>query len=211
MKKISGFLLLSMLAVQGLVAQKTIDWNKRMEPAFNQWVFGFGFNIVNNSGAQFSNLTNADFYAFDGIPLYGSLETNIAHRWKIKGVMSLNYFTDGKIFDGQIIKGKSAGGNGASYGSMDLLASYYFLGNETYEPYLSAGMGLSHFGDYVTQENPLRYATPTEMVTFNFGFGIRIWFSDYWGLNLDALGKLGMGAGNTNHHRSHLGLLYKIK
>jgi hypothetical protein len=64
MKKISGFLLLSMLAVQGLVAQKTIDWNQRMEPAFYEWVFGFGFNTVNNSGAQFKDLTNADHYAF---------------------------------------------------------------------------------------------------------------------------------------------------
>ena len=211
MKKISGFLLLSMLAVQGLVAQKTIDWNKRMEPAFTQWVSGFGFNTVNNSGTQFKDLTNADHYAFGKTPFFGSVETNIAHRWKVKGVMSLNYFTDGKIFDGQTIKGKSAGGNDGGYWSMDLLASYYFLDDETYEPYLSAGMGLSHFGDYVTQENPLRYVTPTEMVTFNFGFGIRIWFSEHWGLNLDALGKWGMGAGNTNHHQSHLGVLYKIK
>ncbi len=211
MKKISGFLLLSMLAVQGMIAQKTTDWNKRMEPAFNEWVFSFGFNIVNNSGAQFKDLTNDDHYAFDRIPFYGSLETNIANRWKVKGVMSLNYFTGGKIIDGQTIKSKSAGGNGASYGSMDLLASYYFLGNEHYEPYLSAGMGLSHFGDYSTQENPLLYVTPNEMVTFNLGFGIRIWFSEHWGLNLDALGKWGMGAGNTNHHQSHLGVLYKIK
>ena len=210
MKKISGFLLLSMLAVQGLVAQKTIDWNQRMEPAFYEWVFGFGFNTVNNSGAQFKELTNADHYAFGRIPFYGSLETNIAYRWKVKGLVSLNYFTDGKIFDGQTIKGKSVGGNDAGYGSMDLLASYYLLENDTYEPYLSAGMVLSHFGDYVALENPLRYVTPTEMVTFNLGFGIRIWFSEHWGLNLDALGKWGIGVGSTNHHQSHLGVLYKI-
>ena len=210
MKKISGFLLLSMLAVQDLVAQKTIDWNQRMEPAFYEWVFGFGFNTVNNSGAQFKELSNVDHYAFGRIPFYGSLETNIAYRWKVKGLVSLNYFTDGKIFDGQTIKGKSVGGNVAGYGSMDLLASYYLLENDTYEPYLSAGMGLSHFGDYVALENPLRYLTPTEMFTFNFGFGIRIWFSAHWGLNLDALGKWGIGVGSTNHHQSHLGVLYKI-
>ena len=93
MKKISGFLLLSMLAVQGLVAQKTIDWNQRMEPAFYEWVFGFGFNTVNNSGAQFKELANVDHYALARIPFYGSLETTIAYRWKVKGILSLNYFT----------------------------------------------------------------------------------------------------------------------
>ena len=93
---------------------------------------------------------------------------------------------------------------------MDLVASYYFLDDNTYEPYLSAGMGLSHFGDYMTQESPLRYVTPTEIFTFNVGFGIRFWFSEHWGLNVDALGKWGIGIGSTNHHQSHLGVLYKI-
>jgi hypothetical protein len=46
---------------------------------------------------------------------------------KSKAFVSLNYFTDGKVLDGQTIKGKSVGGNDAGYGSMDLAGQLLFF------------------------------------------------------------------------------------
>ncbi len=116
------------------------------------WILGAGFNTVNNSGAGFKELTNSDHWAFGKIPFYGSVETNFATKWRAKATLSFNYFKDGKAFNGATLKGESEGGNDAGYAAFDLAAQYYFLESKKYEPYLLAGMGLSHFGDYSTTQ-----------------------------------------------------------
>ena len=96
------------------------------------------------------------------------------------------------------------------YLAFDVAANYYFLGAKTYEPYVSLGMGVSHFGDYTSQENSGVIVDPTDVFTFNFGLGVNVWFSDQWGLNLNTLGKWGFGSRNTNHHQTSLGVLSNI-
>ena len=83
MKKI--FLVVAILAVSQLVtAQNSQNWNKRKLPIATDWIFGAGFNTVNNSGAGFKELTNSDHWAFGKIPFYGSVETNFANKWTAK-------------------------------------------------------------------------------------------------------------------------------
>lgn len=212
MKKLS-LLLLCLLAIHNTSAQNEQDFIENTggrNDAGSQWIFGFGINTANNSDAQFEDLFNSDHYAFGGVPLYISAETNIANKWTAKAVLSSNRWKDGKVYEGQTIFGKSEGGNDTGYLAFDIAANYYFLNSDTFMPYLSGGMGVSHFGDYQTQNNPGVGVDPTDVFTFNFGLGINVWFSDQWGLNLNTLGKWGVGSNSTNHHQSSIGVLYQL-
>jgi len=214
MKKSSLLLVASMFTVLMMNAQ-----NEQESPqeettpktgAGTEYVLGLGFNALNNSGAVFEDLTNSDHWAFGGVPVYLSVETNIASKWKAKAILSHNWAKDGKVVDGSTILGESEGGNDMGYLAFDVAANYYFLGAKTYEPYVSLGMGVSHFGDFSSQENPSNLVDPTDVFTYNVGLGLNVWFSDQWGLNLNTLGKWGVGSSNTNHHQTSLGVLYKI-
>ena len=209
MKKI--FLVLAILAASQLVtAQNSKKWSKRAEPIASSWVLGAGFNTVNNSGAGFKELTNSDHWTFGKIPFYGSVETNFATKWRAKATLSFNYFNDGKAFNGATLKGESDGGNDAGYAAFDLAAQYYFLESKKYEPYLLAGMGLIHFGDYSTTQDPLLVIEPLTAFTLNAGFGINYWFSKTWGINAQVMGKWSLGVKNNNHSQASIGALYKL-
>ena len=211
MKKISLTILLSVLCINLMSAQKDKNWNERTNPLENQWVLGFGVNAVNNSDAQFKDLSNSDHWAFAKIPLYVSAETTVASNLSIGATLSFNYFTEGKIFEGQTIMGEDEGGNDAGYTAFDLSLRYSFLNSKTFEPYLSVGTGVSHFGDYRTQENPAVLVEPINIFTLNAGLGMNIWFSSTWGVNLNASGKWGVAKGYTNHSQGSIGVLYSIK
>jgi hypothetical protein len=208
MKKISLFVALSFVIAQLMTAQDSNNWNKRDLPAASEWVLGAGFNTINNSGSGLSEYSKFDHWAFAKIPFYGSAETNLSAKWSAKATLSLNYFKDGKQFNGATILGESEGGNDAGYLALDLGAQYYFLDSKKYEPYLLAGMGLSHFGDYSTQQNPMTLVAPEDAFTFNAGFGINYWFSVSWGINAQVLGKWVFGA--NNHSRASFGALYRL-
>ena len=213
MKKLSLLLLVCVLAVQTTSAQTETDFletTSTENDAGSQWIFGLGINTANNSDAQFEDLFNSDHYAFGGVPLYISAETNIANKWTAKAVLSSNRWKDGKVYEGQTILGESEGGNDSGYLAFDIAANYYFLNSDMFMPYLSGGMGVSHFGDYITQENPGVSVDPTDVFTFNFGLGVNVWFSDQWGINLNTLGKWGVGTNSSNHHQSSIGVLYKL-
>ena len=91
-----------------------------------------------------------------------------------------------------------------------MAAQYYFLESKKYEPYLLAGMGLSHFGDYSTTQDPFIVVEPLTVVTLNAGFGINYWFSKTWGINTQVLGKWSLGVKNNNHSQASIGALYKL-
>jgi len=213
MKKLSLLLLGCVLAIQITSAQNEQDFIEKTgggNDAGSQWIFGLGINTANNSDAQFEDLFNSDHYAFGGVPLYISAETNIANKWAAKAVLSSNRWNDGKVYEGQTIFGKSEGGNDAGYLAFDIAANYYFLNSDRFMPYLSGGMGVSHFGDYQTENNTEVGVDPTDVFTFNFGLGVNVWISDQWGINLNTLGKWGVGTNSTNHHQSSIGVLYKL-
>ena len=211
MKKISFTILLSVLCINLMSAQKDKNWNERNNPLENQWVVGFGVNAINNSDAQFKDLSNSDHWAFAKIPFYVSAETTVASNLSVGATLSFNYFTEGKIYEGQTILGKDEGGNDAGYTAFDLALRYSFLKSKTFEPYLSVGTGVSHFGDYRTQENPAVTVEPINIFTLNAGLGMNIWFSATWGVNLNASGKWGVAKDYTNHSQASIGVLYSIK
>ena len=211
MKKISFTILLSVLCINLMSAQKDKNWSERTNPLENQWVVGFGVNAINNSDAQFKDLSNSDHWAFAKIPFYVSAETTVASNLSVGATLSFNYFTEGKIYEGKTILGKDEGGNDAGYTAFDLALRYSFLKSKTFEPYLSVGTGVSHFGDYRTQENPAVEVEPINIFTLNAGLGMNIWFSATWGVNLNASGKWGLAKDYTNHSQASIGVLYSIK
>ena len=210
MKKISLTILVSVLCINLMSAQKDKNWNERNNPLENQWTLGFGVNAVNNSDAQFKDLTNSDHWAFAKVPFYLSAETTVANNLSIGAMLSFNYFTEGKVFEGETILGKDEGGNDAGYTAFDLALRYSFLKSKTFEPYVSVGTGVSHFGDYQTQENPAVSVEPINIFTLNAGLGMNIWFSATWGVNLNVVGKWGVAKGYTNHSQGSIGVLYSL-
>ena len=210
MKKISFTILLSILCINLISAQKDKVWNDRNNPVDGyQWTLGFGVNAVNNSDAQFEELTNSDHWAFARIPFYLSAEASVGSNFSVGTMVSFNYFTDGKVYEGQTILGEDKGGNDAGYLAVDLNLRYSFLNSNTFEPYVSVGTGVSHFGDYTTQAGTS--FNPIDIFTLNAGLGMNVWFSPTWGVNLNATGKWGIAATSTNHLQSSIGVLYHIK
>ena len=122
MKKLS-LLLLFVLAVHTMSAQNEQDFIEKTSTgndAGSQWIFGLGINLAYNSDKQFEDLFSNDNYAFGGVPLYISAETNIANKWTAKAVLSSNRWKDGKVYEDQTIFGKSEGGNDAGYLAFDI-------------------------------------------------------------------------------------------
>ena len=217
MKKISYILLLTLISINILSAQK---WNDRKEnnrknlQENNRWILGFGVNGLNNSGDVTKNLTKADNWTFAKIPFYLSAELIFDGQFSVASTLSLNYFTDGKFMNGEKIIGEDQGGNDAGYLAFDTNVKYSFsklLDSNAFEPYAFIGAGVSHFGDYKTQENPAELIETISIFTFNAGFGMNYWFSSNWGVNLNATGKWGIAATSTNHLQSSIGVLYHIK
>ena len=217
MKKISYILLLTLISINILSAQK---WNDRKEnnrknlQENNRWILGFGVNGLKNSDDVTKNLTKADNWTFAKIPFYLSAEVILDDQFSLASILSLNYFKDGKLMNGEKILGKDKGGNDAGYLAFDMNVKYSFsklLDSNAFEPYLFTGVGVSHFGDYYTQENPAELIEDISIFTFNAGFGMNYWFSSNWGVNLNATGKWGITATSTNHLQSSIGVLYHIK
>ena len=212
MKKLSFTILLSFLCINLISAQGgTNQWDDRNSLSDNQWTLGFGVNAVNNSDAQFTDLTNMDHWAFNKIPFYISTEASVANKLRLGAMLSFNYTSNGTVFEGQTILGEDEGGNNAGYLAFDISLKYSFLSSDAFEPYLSVGPGLTHWGDYITQENPTLEVSPLDTFTLNAGFGCNIWFSSTWGINLNATGKWGVATEYTNSHQASIGVLYNIK
>ena len=116
--------------------------------------------------------------------------------------------------NGEKIIGEDQGGNDAGYMAFDMNVKYSFsklLNSNAFEPYAFIGAGVSHFGDYKTQENPTELIEDISIFTFNAGLGMNYWFSSTWGVNLNATGKWGVATASTNHLQSSIGVLYHIK
>lgn len=212
MKKISYILLLTLISINIISAQKWNDRNYAQENS--QWILGFGVNALNNSGDVTKNLTKADNWTFARIPFYLSAELIFDGQFSLASILSLNYFTDGKFMNGEKIIGEDQGGNDAGYMAFDMNVKYSFsklLNSNAFEPYAFIGAGVSHFGDYKTQENPTELIEDISIFTFNAGFGMNYWFSSTWGVNLNATGKWGVATASTNHLQSSIGVLYHIK
>tara|TARA_R110000787_G_scaffold59922_4_gene135828 strand:- start:2687 stop:3325 length:639 start_codon:yes stop_codon:yes gene_type:complete len=210
MKKVATTILLSLLCIHFLSAQA---WSDRTSSQYDKdWSIGFGINGVNDSGTGVEDLFNvSDNWNF-GIPFYVSAENYINNQFSVGATLSFNYIREGKVIDGETIL---KGGNEAGYAALDIAVKYSFrdlLKLKSFEPYISAGLGVTYIGDYQTEENNQITLAKSRM-TINSGLGCNYWFSSTWGINLNLAGKFGLGSKDStvsNQLQSNIGVLYHL-
>jgi len=168
------------------------------------WIFGLGWNAVDDNGMPFKKLFA--FRSVWNIPFYPSqLSAEIIGKegFSYGAIFNYNRYKSGKQINSEIVSGRFM------FFSFDAFAKYHFKEhvekmNKRYDPYLPIGLGYT-----------LRFISPyNSTFTFNVGAGINIWFTSKWGMNLQTVGKLGLrspflhNGSNYMHHSG--GVVYII-
>ena len=124
-KSISLLLFLSCWAVS-MNAQRVGPSSQINDNHQNDWSFGAGFNIVDDSGVTFGGIANVwDNWNFSR-PFYVSAEYYLNNKFSFMAMLSTNRYKEGKRVDnGYIIEGSEA-----NYFAADLNAKFSFP-NET--------------------------------------------------------------------------------
>lgn len=168
------------------------------------WIFGLGWNVVDDNGNPFKKLFAAkSSWSIPFYPSQLSAEIIREHGLSYGATFCFNRYKSGKLINSEIIGGRYF------FFSWDAFAKYHFNEHITnmkkqYDPYFLLGAGYT-----------LRFIRPyNSTFTFNVGAGINIWFNDKWGMNLQTVGKLGIRApfirngSNYMHHSG--GVVYII-
>ncbi|GGK34624.1 hypothetical protein GCM10007962_31350 [Yeosuana aromativorans] len=160
------------------------------------WVFGVGFNAIDDSGNSYGNLFDIK-KAWNAVPFPSRL--SIGKYFKnglgIEGIVAYNKYKKGKIVDNFPLDSDK------DYFSIDSRLSYdlnKIIGNTGwFDPYLGIGVGYTHANDI-------------SRGTYNGVVGFRVWFSDNLGLDVNSSGKWAMKPRVKNHLQHALGLVYRF-
>lgn len=162
----------------------------------SSWVFGLGYNFVDDSGDTFDDLTaistqwNALAY-----PNRLSAGRYFKSGLGVEAIATFNKYKVGKVID-QVINTSDK-----NYLAIDARLSYdlnKLIGQTAwFDPYLGVGIG------YTDANNEPRS-------TYNAVLGFRTWFSDRFGLDLSTSGKWRTGNTGTNHIQHAAGIVYQF-
>lgn len=153
------------------------------------WVFGLGYNFVDDSGTRgkepfnIGDNWNAVFY-----PNRFSAGYALENGFTFDGVLSLNKYKEGNTINGTVIS------EDQNYYAVDGLISYdlnkFFANDGWFDPYFQLGSGISSINK-------------NEMITFNAGLGFNFWVGENIAINLNTLGKWGLGDDSGYNHIQH--------
>jgi outer membrane protein OmpA-like peptidoglycan-associated protein len=162
----------------------------------SSWVFGLGYNFVDDSGDTFDDLTaistqwNALAY-----PNRLSAGRYFKSGLGVEAIATYNKYKVGKVID-QVINTSDK-----NYLALDARLSYdlnKLIGQTAwFDPYIGVGIG------YTDANNEPRS-------TYNAVLGFRTWFSDRFGLDLSTSGKWRTGNTGTNHIQHAAGIVYQF-
>ena len=160
------------------------------------WLVGLGFNAVDDSGNEFDGVFDTD-ESWNTVP-YPS-RVSIGRYFKsglgVEGIFTYNKYKAGKTVDNFPLE------EDESYFAVDSRLSYDLnrLVGETgwFDPYLGAGIGFTH-------------ANSNTRGTYNAVLGFRVWFSERFGMDLNATGKWGINYDFRNHKQYAIGAVYKF-
>ena len=162
------------------------------------WIFGIGFNAVDDAGSEFTNVFNfEDNWNIVPFPSRISIGRYFKNGLGLEAIGSYNQYQDGKTIDGGIIS------ENIDYYAFDFRVSYdlnQILGETGwFDPYVGIGAG------YTDANNQGRG-------TYNASVGFRTWFSDRFGLDFNSTGKWAMQIedGVTNHIQHAAGAVYRF-
>ncbi|WP_299325078.1 OmpA family protein [uncultured Maribacter sp.] len=164
----------------------------------SSWIFGVGLNAVDDSGNVFDGLFNfGDEWNFVPYPSRVSIGRYFKSGLGLEAIGTYNKYKEGKNVDGEIIA------ENISYFGLDGRITYdlnKIIGETAwFDPYVGIGAG------YTDANNRGRG-------TYNAVVGFRTWFSDRWGLDLNATGKWAMSEaeGVSNHIQYGAGAVYQF-
>lgn len=226
--KFLTFFLFAGLSISFINAQG--GWYNRANDQYEKdWSIGAGFNIVDDSGHVLGGIIDpGENWNFSN-PFTLNAEYFLNNKYSFAAMMSFNKYIDGKNIDdtGYIMKGHEA-----SYFAFDLAGKFSFrdiFHSYTFDPYAFLGFGFTKIGAYKTEPGDLKYNDEVDYdedgninvpaigrMTINAGFGFNYWFNDVWGLNLNAMGKFGLGTSEhernpnsvSNQKQYSLGVIY---
>lgn len=164
----------------------------------SSWIFGVGLNAVDDSGNVFDELLNfTDEWNLVPYPSRVSIGRYFKSGLGLEAIGTYNQYKEGKNVDGEILT------ENINYYGIDGRITYDLnkIIGETgwFDPYVGIGAG------YTDANNRGRG-------TYNAIVGFRTWFSDRWGLDLNATGKWAMSEseGVSNHLQYAAGAVYQF-
>lgn len=192
----SAFLVLAFYNMT--IAQEELQITSKDSIVESSWMFGIGFNAVDDSGNVFDGLFNiGDEWNILPYPSRVSIGRYFKNGLGLEAIGTINKYKEGKIIDAQINLVES------NYYALDARISYDLnkIIGETgfFDPYVGIGAGF-------TEANNLGRGT------YNAVVGFRTWFSDTWGLDFNSSGKWAMSQseGATNHIQHAVGVVYQF-
>ncbi len=178
-------------------AQEELQLTSKDSIVQSSWMFGLGYNIVDDSGDVFDEFFDVASQ-WNAVPYPSRI--SIGRYFKsgigLEAIGSYNKYREGKIIDG------FPNTQETDYIGFDSRISYDLnkLIGETkwFDPYVGAGLGYTD-------------ANGVGRGTYNAIFGFRVWFSDHWGVDLNTSGKWAIGDSEASNHIQHAaGVVYQF-
>lgn len=188
--------LVFLIANTFIIHSQAPELTKKDSTIVSSWIFGIGFNIVDNSDDRFHKLF--DFKeGWNAVPFPSRI--SVGKYFKsglgLEAIASYNKYKKGKIADGLPLT------DDKDYYSIDSRLSYDLnkIIGETgwFDPYVGVGAGYTHSNDI-------------SRGTYNAVLGFRTWFSDRWGLDINTSGKWTMNRNYTDHLQHAVGVVYRF-
>ncbi|WP_289039745.1 OmpA family protein [uncultured Zobellia sp.] len=184
-------------SVNLLQAQEELQLTKKDSIVKSSWMFGIGYNIVDDSGDVFDELFSfGERWNVLSYPSRVSIGRYFKSGIGVEAIGSYNKYKIGKFIDGETNLEES------HYYGLDARLTYdlnKIIGQTGwFDPYLGVGAG------YTDANNEPR-------ATYNAVVGFRTWFSDRIGLDFSSSGK--WSANNeqaTNHLQHAAGVVYQF-
>lgn len=199
MKTAKFFSLLILLVLPSVIfAQDELQITAKDSIVQSSWIFGVGFNAVDDSGNVFDGIFNVGKeWNIVPFPSRVSIGRYFKSGLGLEAIGTYNEYKEGNIVDAVEIT------ENVSYFGIDGRITYDInkIIGETgwFDPYVGIGAG------YTEANNQGRG-------TYNAVVGFRTWFSDRWGLDFNSTGKWAMsqGDGATNHIQHAAGVVYQF-
>lgn len=176
--------------------QEEIQLTSKDSLVQSSWIFGLGYNFVDDSGHTFDDLIafNSQWNAVP-YPSRLSIGRYFKNGLGVEAITTYNKYKVGKIIDQEINTSDK------DYFAIDTRLSYdlnKLIGQTAwFDPYIGVGLG------YTDANNEPRS-------TYNAVLGFRAWFSDRLGLDLSTSGKWRTDNTGTNHMQHAVGIVYQF-
>lgn len=199
MKKIKVSLFVILLHTVGAIWAQDLQLTAKDSIVKNSWMFGLGYNFVDDSGDVFDELLDLDKqWNAVAFPSRISIGKYFNSGIGVEAIGSYNKYKVGKTVDGAVNLEET------DYFAIDSRVSYdlnKIIGETAwFDPYIGVGLG------YTDANNKGRG-------TYNGVVGFRTWITERIGLDFNSSGKWAMDKGDwvTNHLQHAVGVVYQFK